>query len=99
MPSRPSFVTPERFASGLTYQQYIDQINVNKDQFQKCYDTARLSAGDATFFRRIARGPNGLNRIMVIGEDWCPDVFRGMPLESYDLIHGIWLANRDYGKP
>ncbi len=23
-------------------------------------------------------------------------VFRGMPLESYDLIHEIWLANREY---
>jgi uroporphyrinogen decarboxylase len=23
-------------------------------------------------------------------------VFRGMPLESYDLIHGLWLQHRDY---
>ena len=23
-------------------------------------------------------------------------VFRGMPLESYDLIHSIWMAHRDY---
>ncbi|RKY57454.1 MAG: hypothetical protein DRP96_09920 [Candidatus Neomarinimicrobiota bacterium] len=23
-------------------------------------------------------------------------VFRGMPLESYDLIHDLWLKNRDY---
>lgn len=23
-------------------------------------------------------------------------VFRGMPLESYDLIHDIWIQNRDY---
>ncbi len=23
-------------------------------------------------------------------------VFRGMPLESYDLIHSIWMENRDY---
>ena len=23
-------------------------------------------------------------------------VFRGMPLESYDLIHDIWMKNRDY---
>ncbi|MDD5083181.1 MAG: thioredoxin family protein [Dehalococcoidales bacterium] len=80
MPNKPSVVTPERFASGFTYQQYITQINVNKDQFQKYYATARLSAEDDAFFRRIASGPNGLNKIMVIGEDWCPDVFRGMPL-------------------
>jgi uroporphyrinogen decarboxylase len=23
-------------------------------------------------------------------------VFRGMPLESYDLIHSIWLERREY---
>lgn len=25
-------------------------------------------------------------------------VFRGMPLESYDLIHSIWMEKRDYGE-
>lgn len=25
-------------------------------------------------------------------------VFRGMPLQSYDLIHDLWMRNRDYSK-
>ena len=35
-----SVVTKERFDQGFRYQDYIDQINVNKDRFQRYYDTA-----------------------------------------------------------
>jgi len=80
MAGKPSIVTPERYASGLTFKDYTAQINVNKDEFQKYYETARLSADDAEFFRRAARVPGGIAKVMVIGEDWCPDVFRGLPL-------------------
>ena len=79
MATEKSVVTPERFAAGLTFKDYIAQINVNKDRFEEFYKTAQLTADDAAFFRRAAGLPNGLNKILVIGEDWCPDVFRGMP--------------------
>lgn len=80
MAERTSVVTPERFASGFTYLSYIAQIKVNKDQFEKYYASAVLSADDTKFFRQAAQHVNGIGRILVLGEDWCPDVFRGMPV-------------------
>ena len=80
MAKRASVVTAERYASGFTFTEYLKQINVNKEQFQKYYETADISADDAGFFRRAA--DKGLSKMMVIGEDWCPDVFRGMPLAA-----------------
>ncbi len=78
--SKPSVVTPERFASGLTYKDYVAQVKVNKDQFEKYYGTAKLSAEDREFFRKAAQGAKGVAKILVLGEDWCPDVLRGLPV-------------------
>lgn len=79
MATQKSAVTPERFATGFSFKNYIAQITVNKDNFEKYYQTAELSADDAAFFLRVAGLPNGPKKMLVIGEDWCPDVFRGMP--------------------
>ncbi|MFH1382845.1 MAG: thioredoxin family protein [Chloroflexota bacterium] len=80
MKAGQSAVTSERFATGFTYKDYIVQIKVNKDQFEKFYQTGQLVAQDREFFRKAAQSPNGIGKMMVIGEDWCPDVFRGMPV-------------------
>ena len=80
MAEKTSVVTPERFASGLTYKDYIAQINVNKERFQDFYGSGQLSDDDADFFRRAVQA--GATKMLVIGEDWCPDVFRGMPVMS-----------------
>ena len=80
MVQKASVVTPERFTSGFTYQDYIAQIKVNKDRFQQNYDSTPLSAEDAEFFREAAKSPDGPAKVLVIGEDWCPDVHRGMPV-------------------
>ena len=80
MAGKTSVVTPKRFASGFTYPDYIAQIKVNKDRFEKYYTTAELSADDIKFFRKAAQMPDGIGKMLVVGEDWCPDVFRGMPV-------------------
>ena len=80
MKAKPSVVTSERFASGFTYKDYIAQIKVNKDQFEKYYITGQLSAEDKEFFRKAAQSPNGIGKMLVLGEDWCPDAFRGIPV-------------------
>lgn len=74
-----SVVTPERFASGLTYQEYIGQIAVNKDRFEEFYRNCILSGDDKAFFSKAAKLPDGAAKAMVLGEAWCPDVMRGMP--------------------
>ena len=80
MAQQTSVVTPERFASGFTYKDYLAQIKVNKDRFEQYYGTGKLSEEDADFFRKAAQAPNGVAKMLVLGEDWCPDVFRGMPV-------------------
>jgi hypothetical protein len=75
-----SVVTPERFASGLTYQEYFDRIQNNKDRFQMNYDGTTVSEQEAAALRALVAKPNGPAKMLVLGEDWCPDVYRGMPV-------------------
>jgi len=79
MTENKSAVTPERYASGFTYANYIAQITVNKDRFAQFYDSAKISPSDIDFFHKAKQAKNGVAKIMVIGEDWCPDVYRGLP--------------------
>ena len=73
-------VTNDRFEQGLTYGAYVDQINVHRDRFEQCKSSAAEVMGDddAEFFK--AAVANGLSKVLVLGEDWCPDVYRGMPV-------------------
>jgi thiol-disulfide isomerase/thioredoxin len=80
MAEKTSVVTPERFEQGLSYADYIAQINVNKDQFQSLYDQFQITKEDAEFFSKAVQHPNGPTKMLIIGEDWCPDVYRGMPV-------------------
>ena len=77
---KTSVVTPARFAAGLSYKDYIAQITVNKDRFEQYYESAKISPEDAAFFKNAMKNPDGPAKILVIGEDWCPDVYRGMPV-------------------
>ncbi|MFN8556359.1 MAG: thioredoxin family protein [Dehalococcoidia bacterium] len=71
MVQQASVVTPERFASGLTYQDYIAQIKVNADRFQENYDNTTVSAEAAAKMKQIMARPNGPAKVLVLGEDWC----------------------------
>jgi thiol-disulfide isomerase/thioredoxin len=75
-----SVVTPERFASGLTYQDYIAGIKVNQDRFQANYDGTTVSEDEAAALRALVAKANGPAKVLVLGEDWCPDVYRGLPV-------------------
>ena len=78
MSEQTSVVTPERFSSGFTYNDYIAQIKVNKDRFEQYYQSVEVSQDDADFFKKAVEA--GVTKMLVLGEDWCPDVFRGMPV-------------------
>ena len=75
-----SVVTPERFARGLTYEQWTAAIDRNQERFQENYEAAELSGEDATAFRELVGRPDGPARCLALGEPWCPDVFRGLPV-------------------
>ena len=80
MTNNATVVTAERFMQGIVYEDFISQINVNQDRFSECYSTATevLTEEDASFFKKAVE--NGCARVLVLGEDWCPDVYRGMPV-------------------
>ena len=80
MTEKTSVVTAERFKQGLTYQDFIGQIKVNKNRFEQNDETAKdaVSEEDVAFFKEAVS--KGATRVLVLGEDWCPDVYRGMPL-------------------
>jgi thiol-disulfide isomerase/thioredoxin len=78
--SAQSVVTPQRFAAGLAYQDYIAGIKVNQDRFQANYEGTTVSEEDAAALRALAAKANGPAKVLVLGEDWCPDVYRGLPV-------------------
>jgi thiol-disulfide isomerase/thioredoxin len=80
MAREDSVVTPERFSQGFNYPDYIDQIKVNKARFEGFYDGIKLNSEDTEFFKELASRPNGPAKMMVLGEDWCGDVIRGLPV-------------------
>ena len=75
-----SIVTPERFAQGLTYEQWMQAIDRNQARFQENYEGTQVSDEDARALRELVALPNGPARCLALGEAWCPDVFRGMPV-------------------
>ena len=78
--SDTSVVTPQRFAEGLDYPAYMDAVKVNKARFESGYAECRLSDADAQAFRELSARGNGPKKMLVLGEDWCGDVVRGLPV-------------------
>jgi hypothetical protein len=77
---KQSAVTPERFAQGYSYADYLEAIEKNRSRFEENYAGTEVSPEDTAALRELAAKPNGPAKLLVIGEDWCPDVFRGLPV-------------------
>jgi len=69
-----------RFNTGIKYIDYLSNINVNKNRFIQNYETAKEAVTENSIQFFTAAFQKGATRILLIGEDWCPDVYRGMPL-------------------
>ena len=79
MARETSVVTPQRFEEGFSYPDYIDQIKVNKARFEEFYKF-RINTQDAAALRELANRKGGPAKMLVLGEDWCGDVIRGLPM-------------------
>ena len=77
---KESVVTPDRFNSGLTYDEYLSRIQRNRQKFEYNYNETTVSQDDASAFRSLASRDGGPAKVLALGEDWCPDVFRGLPV-------------------
>lgn len=75
-----SAVTPEIFAKAKTYDEYVASIERNREKFADNLEKTVIPEETAARLRELAAADGGPTRVLVIGEDWCPDVFRGMPV-------------------
>ena len=69
-------LTRDKFDQGMTTQQYIDQIKVNKDPFVAIYETLQVPAESLSLF-------NGLSeplKLAVFTADWCGDAMSTTPV-------------------
>ncbi|HXJ82344.1 MAG TPA: thioredoxin family protein [Candidatus Methylomirabilis sp.] len=60
-------ITRERFAQGLTLSQYLAQMRMNRDRFDRAFDAAAVRPEDARVLERLGRP----TKLLVITEDWC----------------------------
>jgi thioredoxin family protein len=68
-------VTADRFAQGMTFPKYLDQMRTNKERFVRFMREATISDEDRLALRRLGRGL----RVLVITEDWCGDALYSFP--------------------
>ena len=65
-----------KFQQGMTSQQYIDQIKVNKDPFVEIYNTVQISDKTLDVFDGLAEPLN----LAVFTADWCGDAMSTTPV-------------------
>ncbi len=66
-------MTPERFAQGMTFPEYLAQMRTNQERFAKRLADTEINPDD-----RAAMQGRKL-KILVITEDWCGDTLVGFP--------------------
>ncbi|PYN03478.1 MAG: hypothetical protein DME07_06500 [Candidatus Rokuibacteriota bacterium] len=60
-------VTKERFAQGMTLQEYIDHMSINRERFVEALDETTIEPSEAKLLDRMG----AVRKVMVISEDWC----------------------------
>ncbi len=88
-------LTASKFNQGMTTQEYIDQIKVNKQPFLDIYEGVEVPAETRGLFESQA----GPLRLAVFTADWCGDAVSTTPAilrlaESTDKIE-VKIFNRD----
>ncbi len=68
-------ITLERFNKGKTFQEYLDSGIQNRELFEQNYNGLKITPEQEKRLKALAE--KGVARVAVIGEDWCPDVYRG----------------------
>jgi hypothetical protein len=69
-------VTKQRFAQGLTFQKYLDQMTANKDKFLEAMAAVHPTPEDRAAFANHGEKLN----VLVLTEDWCGDALTNFPV-------------------
>ena len=86
-----SVVTPERYAQGRNWSDYVEYIGTpenlarpgprggaradNSERMQRNIDQYVVKPEQVAALRALPK-----YKVLAIGEDWCPDVYRGLPV-------------------
>ena len=68
-------ITAEKFSQGMTAQEYIEYIKVNKQPFLDIYNAVEIPDQVRSFFDEL---PQALN-LLVFTSDWCGDAMSTSP--------------------
>jgi hypothetical protein len=71
-----TLMTPERFATGLTYDDYKKAMSRNLDRVEANEGRVTLDPEAVRFFKSL---PQPIN-VVVLAEDWCGDVIANLPV-------------------
>ncbi len=101
MTTSSSVVTPERFAQGHDWDTYLSYIgseeNLNRPgpyggarsdnsgRFTRNIEQYALKPEQAEALRALPA-----HKVLVLGEDWCPDVYRGLPVVAAMCAAAGW---------
>ena len=92
-------ISRERFESGMSTREYIDQIKVNKDPFVEIYNGVKLPADAAEWLNGLG---NPIN-LAVFTADWCGDAVSTTPvilrLADSSAKVNLQVFNRDDDVP
>lgn len=80
-------VTAARLKQGLTWDDFLAGITVNRDKFEQNYTNPVLTEDDLPFFRKASALAEGPRKLLAIAEAWCGDVYREPP-RSRRLLSG-----------
>ena len=92
--TRPPAVTPERFAQGMSFDEYVHYLgtpeNLGREAstgprvdysgfLRQAFEETRLTDDQLAALKWLAAQPNGPARMLVISEDWSSDCRRDVP--------------------
>src|SRR5690348_4661848 len=90
----PPIVTPERFAQGMTFDEYVRYLstpeNLQREAtagsrvdrssfFREAFERSRLTADQTSALQWIVSQPDPPAKMLVISEDWSSDCRRDVP--------------------
>jgi hypothetical protein len=78
-----------RFATGLTWKDYMAQMGDTKARTEENYQKSALTDDERKFFS----GVKNVKYVLMLAENWCGDVHRNSPLVAHvvDAIPGAEL--------
>jgi hypothetical protein len=69
----------KRFATGMTWKDYMGQMGDTRARTEQNYANSKLTDEEQKFFG----GVSGVKYVMMLAENWCGDVHRNSPLIAH----------------